>query len=193
MKSSYLTACLVSVALSASSTAFSAPPLGGSPVTKYDTTRDHAQGSVCISGACSGFFAETKDANGVLTGTVEAYYLAGPTLTFLYCEGPEYANIVSVNPGNGATTVNATLDPSAPGCTGTYGATLRVSFTGTPDGSYSSTNSGDGKSEVPGLTQTYRFYGAVFSEAFTGTNGFITGVMPGTALSNRITDVTKAK
>lgn len=193
MKFSYLTACLASVALGASSTAFSAPPLGGSPVTKFGTTTDYAQGSVCVSGACSGFAAETKDANGVLTGTVEAYYLAGPALTFLYCQGPEYANVVSVNPGNGATTVNATLDPSAPGCTGNYGATLHVSFTGTPDGSYSSTNSGDGKSEVPGLTQTYRFYGAVFSEAFTGTNGFMTGVMPGTALSNRITDITKVK
>ncbi|MGK6310017.1 hypothetical protein [Variovorax sp. DT-64] len=193
MKFSYLTACLLSIALGASSTAFSAPPLGGSPVTKHHTTRDYAQGAVCVSGACSGFIAETKDANGVLTGTVEAYYLAGPTLTYLHCEGPEYANILSINPGNGATTVNATLDPSAPGCTGTYGATLHLSFTGTPDGTYSSTTSGDGKSEVPGSTHRYRFNEHVFSEAFTGTNGFITGVMPGTALSHRITNITKVK
>jgi hypothetical protein len=155
--------------------------------------RDYAQGTVCVSGACSGFTAEAKDANGVLTGTVGAHYLVGPTLTFLYCEGPEYANIISVNPGNGATTVNATLDPSAPSCTGNYGATLHVRVTGTPDGGYSSTDSGDGKSEVLGSTHRYRFYGVAFSETFTGTNGFITGVMPGTVLSNRNTDITKVK
>ena len=193
MKPRYLTRCLISIALGASSTAFSAPPFGGSPVTKYDSTRDYAAGTVCVSGACSGFTAEKKDANGELTGTVGAHYLVGGILTFLYCEGPEYANIISVNPGNGATTVNATLDPSAPGCTGNYGATLHLSVTGTPDGSYSSTESGDGKSEVPGSTHRYRFYGAAFGETFTGTNGFIVGVMPGTALSNRNTDITKVK
>jgi hypothetical protein len=192
MKFCHSPAWLISIGLGASVSAFGAP-LGDQPVTRYREVLDYAQGSSCSSGACSGFSAQRNDGNGVLSGAVSSYFFTGTTLFVINCEGPEYADSVSVNRGNGATTVNATLDPSAPSCTGNYGSTLQLSVTGAPDGSYNSTVSGSGKTEVPGSIERFDHTDVTFIESVTGTNGFISGVIPGSAISKRNTNTTKPK
>jgi len=96
-------------------------------------------------------------------------FATSTTVLSMYCAGEAFANAVRVT-GNGGAIVTATLDPTAPECTGFAPAPVVLSLTAKPDGMFSSSSSGTETTTDP--TGTYRYknqtssYSAIFTGAF---------------------------
>src|SRR6476660_5610699 len=108
-------AALVLVAGLVAGSLYSAPGLGAQ-VTQFLTRNDTVSG-VSDDGTTS-FVASSYDGmNGVAQGELQVTHFDNITgYSFIHCFGTAYANSVSVNSGNGNSSVNATLDPAAPAC-----------------------------------------------------------------------------
>jgi hypothetical protein len=175
-----------------------APPASGAPsdVTKLKRSQLQAQGGSCdAAGNCSEFSVWIyEDLDGVTQGVVSSSYRsASTTLSFVTCRGPAYANAASLNPGNGRSTVNATLNPSSADCNSFNASTVVIDLTGNPDGTVHTTTEGTSKGELPDLKESYSFRTEMFGESFVGTNGYTTGSFGGWAEAMRTSESTKTK
>jgi hypothetical protein len=156
-------------------------PWLGTQVTQF-LTRNDAVAGYSDDGTTSFFASSYDDMNGVAQGELQVLHFDNITgFSAIYCFGPAYANRVSVDQGNGNSSVKATLDPAAPGCSASpnVSAPVTIAVTGRPNGkSQTSTNgktistSNDGTSVT---SFTINYTNDTFTESFTGTVGSSSG------------------
>lgn len=139
-----------------------------------------AQSYLLVDGERGGFIA------------VDAF---GSAYQFIQCNGPEFADAVSINQSTGAVTVKALLDPANPSCYafGYEGPALTLNFTGTADGNTRKSESGTGTERLFATVTKYNFQSDTFGQVFSGTTGLYTGVFTGNAISARSTNRTQAR
>lgn len=191
-----LTTCIVAAAISAAPLALGAP--AANPMdTKFKSVFNFALGTTCDP---SGTFCHAiaalvyDDEYGVLQGHLESeYYTPQAKLSYVHCTGPAYASALSLNPEQGTLTINATLDPSAPGCEGFNSSSLIVNITGKPAGTFHRGSTATTVEEYPDHSIRFTNHSDQFDETFTGTNGLFTGVFSGFVFSSRNTDRAKTK
>ncbi len=137
--------------------------------------------------------------NGTPQGDASASYIHYDTSSqtyvqkYVYCSGPNYANILSLNRGNGKSSINVTLDPSRPDCSGPPGFIVTLSLSGTADGVFMESTSGSGRSQYMDTSYKYNDQSDTFTEEFTGTSGQYTGDVTGYVPAFRNSDITKVK
>jgi hypothetical protein len=112
----------------------------------------------------------------------------------VFCQGPAYANTVTVNRSTGQSSVNVMLDPAGPGCFGFNTMAVTIAISGVPTGGFSRSDTG---------TSTFKYGGGVvdkasfqsdgFDEAFSGSIGYYTGAFTGNAEAARVTNRTRVK
>ena len=199
MRIRYLAACMSAAALVASPSAFSDPGNGRSVARTWEDS-DVVGGGFCdATGTLCGFFAALasipRDTGEPPFGQyfVQAFDEVG-NIVIIFCTGPEYAQTVSVNPQTGESSVNATLDPSAPSCVGSMtGPAFTISLSGTAaKGTYNSSSSAasrfeDGK--LVGRAQSKQIDYPVTT--LTGSIGFLSGTFNGAATTVRFTQFEK--
>jgi hypothetical protein len=82
---------------------------------------------VYISGDTLFFGAESDvDQSGAAGGGFKLNLSVGNHEESIYCNGPEYAKIVSVNPTNGDTIIKLKIDPASPSCTSAFAYPWRI-------------------------------------------------------------------
>lgn len=128
---------------------------------------------------CIDFYADVwETTDGSRTGYVSVIYQDPYNQAFLtvWCTGPQSSAAVSVKPGDGQSSVIATLDPSAPGCqgwsVGSAPSVLTLDLHGTFDGLVRRTLTGveTTYSSDPSIPTTKANYQQdCFSETLTGT------------------------
>ncbi len=203
MRMSYLAACILatSTAIGAAPLAFSVPGVGTQvmPVTKYRSTSDYAYGNYYgdDNSVDNGFWVQSwDDMDGVAQGTVLVWRYSDNTLLYseVGCSGPEYAGAVSVDPTNGSTTLNVTLDPRDPNCySRNVVEPVVVNLSGQADGNYHGTQAGVGTGRYTDATFRYFFKVAEYSGVFTGSNGFYDGTFSGSAGASRTNNWQRVK
>jgi hypothetical protein len=113
---------------------------------------------------------------------------------YISCSGPDYANSVSVKPTSGDSSVNATFNPTSPGCYGyNVFAPVTISVTGQFNGIYQDSQTGIDKSTSNGTSFKSNFTSDFFTETFTGTIGFASGPFSGNANTSRRNERTQVK
>lgn len=196
MKIPYLLASIVATALVASPLAYSAPS-HGAQVTHFNSFNVNAYGCFDNYPSYTCFYANAYDDfySGQRQGDVAVY---GYDVTYSYydirCSGPAYANVVSVNRGNGNSSINATLDPSSDDCSNyNVSAPVTLNVAGKYDGNYRYSYNGTGKETYYGVNYKYNSQNDYFGETFIGTNGFYTGTFTGNAFIEHRTERQKVK
>jgi hypothetical protein len=118
-----LSAYVIAATLITSPLAFAAAPFQanqGTVNTKFRSTSDSANGCSSNSTSTSCFYASAYDDyfTGEPVGEIAVYSYSSDYSNYsqLYCSGPAYTGIVSVNQGSGNASVKATLNPSDPSC-----------------------------------------------------------------------------
>lgn len=198
MRTSYLTAGIVSTLVVTSSSAFGGP-LGGTEVVQFKTTSTSVGGNACDNTSCASFNASVyDDQNGVLQGSFSAqiFYFGfpAPPSQLVTCTGPAYANILAVDQRNWKATFNVTVNGSSPGCSSTSANPVSISLTGIPAGTYYDSQSGHGTTTNDnGYKVNYKVQTDSIVENFTGSNGFFTGNFPGSVGVIRRTDLIMQK
>ena len=175
-----------------------APLASGAPsdVARFKRTQLQAQGGSCdAAGNCSEFSVWIyEDLDGVTRGVVSSSYRTPSTmLSFITCQGPAYTSAASLNPGNGRSTISATLNPSSADCNSLNASTVVINLIGNPDGTVHTTSEGTSNTELPDLKGTYSFRTEMFGESFVGSNGYTTGSFGGWAEAMRTSESTKTK
>jgi hypothetical protein len=136
------------------------------------------------------------DMNGVAQGSVESEFNDYSALDFSYirCEGPTYANAVSVNRNDGSSTVNATLDPASSDCV-SFNVFEKITVTvyGQIDGNYSRSDNGNSKEKYGGATYKSNYKSDTWSQTFSADNGFYSGTFTGDASISQKNDRTRVK
>lgn len=174
-----------------------AGPGGQAVVTKQKTTFTVVNLGAEVDGASYSMTARNfDDAEGVLQGEISVQrfgFDANGVLSFSFitCSGPAFANTVTVNKTSGASSVNAVLDPLAPGCFGFNTTTLVVAITGTPNGTFSRSDTGTTILKFVGFTEKASFQSDGFDENFSGSIGYYSGAFTGNAESAKITNRTR--
>ena len=124
-------------------------------------------------------------------------YVYGPTTeqsASIFCFGPAYANVVSLNATNGNATISITLDPSSAGCSGeNISSPVVLNISGQANGLSTSSRKGSGEERFGGMTFTYHFRESTFSETFNGTAGFFLLPLDGSAVASRQDARTRVK
>ena len=192
-----LSTCMMVGALAAAPLAYGAPG-GGTEITQFRSYSYGAGGDSCDDNGCRRFSAFVyDDLGGVPQGGISATYTQlvwyedpdpeYPDYSgwyyeshYIACYGPAYANVVSVNGGNGNAIVHGTLDPASPDCGYPWNvsAPVTVNFSGRGDGTFRTSTHGVGTSRFvryDGTIQTDKFNSQddTFNRVvFTGTNGF---------------------
>jgi len=195
MKISTLLAASIIATVVVASPLVSSAQNPGTQVTHFRSTSDAANGFVYTGSVTTGFYANAyDDNNGVPQGyvAVDRYDYNTATYSYITCSGTAYANVVSVNQGNGNSSINATLAPASPDCYSyNVSSPLTVNLSGQYNSNYSSHNNGSGKSTYLGTSYKYNTQSDYFSETFTGTNGFATGTFDGSASTEHRTQLQK--
>ena len=173
-------------------------PANGTHVTQFLSREDSASGEMYVGSTYTSFNADTfDDLRGVAQGTVTILYIDFSTGAFksISCSGPAYANSVSVKPTSGDSSVNATLDPADLSSCSSYNvfAPVTISLTGQFDGISQVSQIGNDKSTYNGTSFKSNFTLDSFSETFTGTLGFASGPISGTAHASRFNERTRVK
>jgi hypothetical protein len=130
------------------------------------------------------------DDSGALQGYVSVIFYNDVSGAYsqITCSGTGYGKSTSLNAGNGNTTVSATLDPSAQGCTSTnISAPITVNIFGQPNGLQSQTATGVSTFVDPSGTFKQNFTSNLYIETFSGAIGSLSGPFPGTSVANRST------
>lgn len=171
---------------------------GKGVVTKFKTERYVVNLGAEVDGSSYSMAAQSfDDASGVPQGaiSVERFGFDPSTGTFgssfIICSGPAYANAVTVNRSTGASSVNAVLDPAAPGCFGFNTTTLVVAISGQATGGFSRSDTGTTTLRFVGSTEKATFQSDSFDESFSGSIGYYTGAFAGNAEAARITNRTR--
>jgi hypothetical protein len=195
MKISTLLAASIIAAVVVASPMVSSARNHGTQVTHFRSTSDWASGCIYTGTVITCFYANAyDDNNGVPQGYVDVYQYDYNTSTYkdIHCFGTAYANVASVNQGNGNSSINATLDPASSDCYPyNVSSPLTVNLSGQYNGNYASHNNGNGNSTYLGTSYKYNFQSDYFSETFTGTNGFATGTFDGSASTEHRTQLQK--
>lgn len=187
----------MATAVVASPLAYSTPVSGQrTQVTKFQGYSADAYGYFYDGYTDTSFFAQAyDDLSGVPQGYVSVV-MYSPVYQYLSCYGPAYGKVVSVNQGNGNSSINATLDPTSPDC---YSYNVDVSqryvvkLTGKYNGDYRNSQNGTGKQTYSGENYKYNSQYDGFDETFTGTNGFYSGTFTGSAETQHYTNRTRVK
>ncbi len=200
MKFPNLAACVIAIVFGTSPLAFAAPG-GKAVVTKYKTTSAvvnlqaedgaftyslTAQNFDDMDGVQQGIVSVDKSGFDPVTG---AFFTGGVT-----CQGPAFANTVTVIRASGVSSVNVLLDPAAPGCTGFNSAAVTVAVSGVPIGSYH--NSETGSSTIRyggGVVEKTSFQSESFDENFSGSIGYYTGAFSGNAQTAKVISRTRVQ
>jgi hypothetical protein len=172
-------------------------PGNGTQVTQFLSRMDHVEGQKSVGTTNTFFLANTyDDMNGVAQGDVTVSNEDDSTGTFNYisCSGPAYANIVSVKPTSGDSSVNATLNPASPSCisNGVF-APVTVSITGQFNGIFQQSQTGTATNTSNGMSFKSNFTSDFFTETFTGTVGFASGPFSGNVTTSRSNERTRVK
>lgn len=193
MKISCFAVSIMVAAMLASPLAYSAQG-HGAQVTRFKSYNDSAFG--CSSGtyySCFNTYAY-DDYSGQRWSYIEVSGYDGSGYYDIWCEGPTNADVISLNQGNGDSSVNATLDPSSANCSNYNVYTpVTLNVTGQYDGNYRYSNNGTSKEIDYGTNRKYNFQSDFFQETFAGTNGFYTGTFSGGASTEHRTQLTKVK
>ena len=199
MKLRNLAVGAVAAMIGMSPLAFAAPG-GQTVVTKYSSARNVVNLGADVDGVSYSMFAQTfDDANGVLQGVISVDRFGVDPVTglfgvsFIFCAGPAYANIVTLNRSTGASSVNAVLNPASPDCFGFNTTTLVVSVSGQPTGGFSRSDTGTTTFQFVGGTEKATFQSDGFDENFSGSIGYYTGAFSGNVEAARITNRTRVK
>jgi hypothetical protein len=168
---------VIAATLITSPLAFAAPFQAdqGTVNTKFKTTSDSANGCSNNNTSPPCFYARSyDDLSGVPQGEISVFtYLSDNSYSSIYCSGTAYAGIVSTNPGNGNTTVKATLNPSDPSCSSSNwnAGPVTVNLSGTyVNGGYRSSNIGKStEHDSNGATYSYDSKDDSFDDTFTGS------------------------
>jgi hypothetical protein len=197
MKSRLLAACVITLSIGTSSSAFAAPG-GQAIVTKFKTTS-----SVVFLSADDGVFQYSltaqnyDDMDGIQQGIVSfqiyrasPYFIGGVT-----CQGPAYANTVAVNRSTGVSSVNVLLDPKALGCENSFNSSaVTIAVTGVPIGNYHESETGSKTIDYGGGSmEKTSFQSEYFDENFSGSIGYSVGPISGNAQTAKVTSRTKVK
>jgi hypothetical protein len=196
-----LSAYVIAATLIASPLAFAAAPFQanqGTVNTKFRSTSDSANGCSSNSTSTSCFYASAYDDyfTGEPVGNITVSSYSSDSYSYIFCSGSAYASVVSVNQGNGKTSVKATLNPSDPSCyaynwnAGTVTVNLSGSYT---DGGYHSSGSGKSTSYYNGTTYRYNSQFDSFDETFTGSITGFNGPWTGSASASRYTNREQVK
>lgn len=161
------------------------------------THNNFLSASTCVGYTCEYIETyQTEDSLGTLTGWIQVQlldYTIGFLLT-IYCSGPEYANVVSLNMANGTSRLNAFLDPSVPNCSSTnVGSPVTLSLVGQADGIYRNISRGTSVLEFAGVKYVQEYVVALYSEIFYGNGAFLAGPLTGQVGENKVTDRQRVK
>lgn len=178
-------------------TSLPAAPGGGTVVTNFLTRIDQVAGSV-DDGVTNNYFSAYTydDPSGVAQGSVSttSYNYLTSVYSYIFCSGPAYANAVSVNPGNGNSSVNVTLDPASPSCYSyNVAAPVTISVAGRADGTSDYHSAGTYKQTHLGVTWKGNYQYDQYQSAFNGTNGFGSGPFSGYSYTQRNSQRTQVK
>jgi hypothetical protein len=175
-----------------------ASPGGHAVVTKQKTTLAVVNLGAEVGGSSYSMTAKNfDDADGVMQGEISVQRFGfdpstgGFSFSFITCAGPAFANTVTVDKSSGASSVNAVLNPAAPGCFGFNTTTLVVAISGLPTGGFSRSDTGTTILKFVGSTEKASFQSDSFDESFSGSIGYYTGAFSGNAESAKITNRTR--
>ena len=197
MKFRNLTVCVIAIAIGASPLAFAAS--AKAVVTKFKTTSAVVNlqaevGAVSYSMTAQNF----DDMDGIQQGIVSVDRSGFDPVTGLFfiggvtCQGPAFANTVTVNKTTGVSSVNVLLDPSAPGCTGFNSPAVTIAITGVPIGNYHKSETGSSTTRYGGgAVDKTSFQSEYFDENFSGSIGYYTGAFSGNAQTAKVTSRTR--
>ena len=197
MKFRNLTACVIAIAIGTSPLAFAAPG-GKAVVTKFKTTSAVVNLQAEVGAFTYSLTAQNfDDMDGVQQGIVSVdksgfdpvtgFFIGGVT-----CQGPAFANTVTVNKATGVSSVNVLLDPAAPGCTGFNSAAVTNAITGVPVGNYHKSETGSSTIRYGGgAVDKTSFQSEYFDENFSGSIGYLTGAFSGNAQTAKVTSRTR--
>lgn len=199
-----LSAYVIAATLITSPLAFAAAPFQanqGTVNTKFRSTSDSASGCSSNSTSTSCFYASSYDdfLTGSPQGSITVYSYSSSDFSnysYISCNGPAYAGIVSTNQGNGNTSVKATLNLSDPSCyTYNWNAeTVTVNLSGSyADGGYRSSSSGKSTSYYNGTTYKSDYKFDYFEETFTGSITGYSGPWTGSASVSRYSNRQQVK
>ena len=139
-----------------------------------------------MDGVQQGIVSVGKSGFDPITGQ---FFIGGVT-----CQGPAYANTVTVNKSTGLSTVSVMLDPAAPGCTGFNATALTIAISGAPTGGFSKSDTGSSTIRSGGgVVEKTSFQSDSFDETFSGSIGFFTGAFTGNAEAAKVTSRTRVK
>lgn len=192
MKVRYLAAGVIAVTMAASPLAFAAPG-GQAVVTKFKTTSAVVNFSAEVGAVTYSVTAQNfDDMDGVQQGIVSVdrsgfdaagmFFIGGVT-----CQGPAFANTVTVNKSTGVSSVNVLLDPAAPGCSGFNFSAVTVAITGVPIGNYHKSETGSSTTRYGGgAVDKTTFQSEYFDENFSGSIGYYAGAFSGNAQAAKV-------
>lgn len=138
-----------------------------------------------MDGVQQGIVSIGKSGFDPITGQ---FFIGGVT-----CQGPSFANTVTVNKSTGLSSVNAMLDPAAPGCTGFNATAQTVAIAGVPTGGFSRSDTGNSTIRAGSVVEKTSFQSESFDEAFSGSIGFFTGAFTGNAQAATVTSRARVK
>src|SRR5207248_10173311 len=143
--------------------------------------RDAVSGSKNDGTNSISFSADSRDDMNGNVSVISFNVITGMLNFIISC--PSGPTSVSVNPGTGNSSVNATLYPTGPGCFATpnVSAPVTITLTGRPDGTFHDSSSGNGMSTFFGISSKFNSSQDIFGETFTGTVGSASGPFSGDA------------
>ena len=184
MKIQNFVASMTVAAVLVAPSAYTAPG-GGTQVTHFLTRNASVSGNAFV-GTTNYYFSGGiyDDMNGVAQGWVshEIYDYSTYSDSYIYCNGPAYANVVSVAANGSNSTFNATLDPASPDCySWNVFAPITVTADGQANGSYANSTNGNGKQTYGGTAVRYNNKSDTWSQTFSADDGFYSGTFTGDA------------
>lgn len=183
MKIQYFVASMAVASVLVTPTAYSGPG-GGTQVTHFLSRRASVYFSYTNPNMFYYLVGDAYDDMDVAQSYVEYEFDDYINRRFIHirCEGPTYANAVSVNRNDGSSTVNATLDPAITDCiSSNVFEKITVTANGQFDGNYSSSNKENRKETYGGATYKSNYNSDNWSQTFSADNGFYSGTCTGDA------------
>lgn len=180
MKMKVLSICLMSTFLATAPVVSSAP--GGSnkgAESQFRSYSDIVSASFYDGKTNNYVYGRLYDAmNGENYVSIQAQHYSYMTGDYWYisCNRPANGNEVSVNNGNGKSSLKATLDPANPQCYSyNVAAPIVIDITGQANGKHTNSSHGQGKRTNNGETWKYTNQNHNFSIDVTGSVGSMDG------------------
>jgi hypothetical protein len=159
-------------------------------VTSFRTINETASVTGCSTrGVCTSVSVQRADdlASGSMSGSIAALISnpSGPIFfQIVNCSGPAFADALVVNHANGDATINVTLEPSMPGCTGVnFFEPFVIELTGRATGNVHISVDGFFTNELNGSIFRGKTREDRFTDDFEGTVGPLSGPIFGGAVS----------